>query len=85
MIRIQNIRLSLDYTELDMKKAIGRQLHIPFESIQEIRIRRRSVDARKKDNISFLFTLDVKASGEKKILQKCSRDKDISLTEEKEI
>lgn len=83
MIRIQNIRLSLDYTELDMKKAIGRKLHIPFESIQEIRIRKRSVDARKKDNISFLFTLDVKAAGEKKILQKCARDKDISPAEDK--
>ena len=83
MIRIQNIRLHLDYTELDMKKTVGRKLHIPFESILEIKVRKRSVDARKKDNIHFLFTLDVKASGEKKILQKCAKDKDISLIEEK--
>ena len=83
MIRIQNIRLSLDYTELDLKKAVGRKLHIPFENILEIKLRKRSVDARKKENISFLFTLDVKASGEKKILQKCSRDKDISLIQDK--
>ncbi len=83
MIRINNIRLSLDYTGLDMKKAVGRKLHIPFESIQEIKIRKRSVDARKKENISFLFTLDVKALGEKKILQKCSKDKDISAVIEK--
>ena len=83
MIRIQNIRLNLDYTELDMKKAIGRKLHIPFESMQEIKIRKRSVDARKKDQISFLFTIDVRADGEKKILQKCSRDKDIAFVTDK--
>ncbi|MBR1554655.1 MAG: hypothetical protein IJ644_04595 [Oscillospiraceae bacterium] len=83
MIRIQNIRLNLDYTELDLKKAIGRKLHIPFEDMLEIIIRKRSVDARKKDNISFLFTIDVKTSGEKKILQKCAKDKDISLAENK--
>ena len=83
MIRIQNIRLNLDYTELDLKKAVGRKLHIPFENIQEIRLRKRSVDARKKDSISFLVTLDVKAAGEKKILQKCAKDKDISLVNDK--
>lgn len=83
MIRIQNIKLNLNYTELDLKKAIGRKLHVPFESIQEIRLRKRSVDARKKEHIYFLCTIDVKASGEKKILQKCVKDKDISLVTDK--
>lgn len=78
MIRIQNIKLNLDYTELDLKKAVGMKLHVPFEKIKEIRIRKRSVDARKKDRILFLFTLDVKAENEKKILQKCRNEKDIS-------
>ncbi len=79
MLRIQNIRLPLDYTDTDLKKSVGKKLHIPFEQIQQIQIRKRSVDARKKDNISFLFTLDVKISNEKKVFQKCSKDKDISL------
>ncbi|MDE5753232.1 MAG: hypothetical protein K2H89_01610 [Oscillospiraceae bacterium] len=82
MIRIQNIKLDLDYTDLDLKKAVGMKLHIPFEKIQEIRIRKRSVDARKKERILFLLTLDVKAEGEKKILQKCRNDKDISLVQD---
>lgn len=83
MIRINNIKLNLDYTDLDLKKAVGRKLHIPFEKIQEITIRKRSIDARKKDMILFLFTLDIKADGEKRILQKCSKDKDISLVNDK--
>lgn len=83
MIRIQNIKLNLNYTDLDLKKAVGRKLHIPFEKIQEITFRKRSVDARKKDAILFLATLDVRAEGEKKILQKCSKDKDISLVDDK--
>ncbi|MDE6088431.1 MAG: hypothetical protein K2G25_08610, partial [Oscillospiraceae bacterium] len=85
MIRIQNIKLDLDYTDLDLKKAVGMKLHIPFEKIQEIRIRKRSVDARKKERILFLLTLDVRvrSDSEKKILQKCRHDKDISLIQDK--
>lgn len=85
MIRIQNIKLNLDYTELDLKKAVGMKLHVPFEKIREIRLRKRSVDARKKEKIVFLLTLDVqvKADSEKKILQKCRNDKDISLIQDK--
>ena len=41
MIRINNIKLNLDYTDLDLKKAVGRKLHIPFEKIQEIKLKKR--------------------------------------------
>lgn len=83
MIRIHNIKVHLDYTDADLKKIISRKLHIPAAHILEIRLRKRSVDARKKDTIFFLMTLDVKAVHEKKILQKCSKDKDISLAEDR--
>ncbi|MDE6730517.1 MAG: FAD-dependent oxidoreductase, partial [Oscillospiraceae bacterium] len=85
MIRIQNIKLDLDYTDLDLKKAVGMKLHIPFEKILEVKLRKRSVDARKKEQIIFLATLDVrvKADSEKKILQKCRNDKDVSQIQDK--
>ena len=83
MIRIQNIRLPLDYTEDTLRRAVGQKLHIPFDKIRSIKLRKRSVDARKRDAISFLATLDVKAEGENRILSKTKKDRDISLVTEK--
>lgn len=76
MIRIQNIRLPLNYQERDLRQAAARKLHISDSQIQEVKVRRRSVDARKKDAVTFLFTLDIRTEGERRILQKC-RDKDV--------
>ncbi|MDE5564397.1 MAG: FAD-dependent oxidoreductase, partial [Oscillospiraceae bacterium] len=83
MLRIQNIRLPIDYTNEDLRRAVGRKLHIPFEQIKEIRLRRRSVDARKRGAVTFLMTLDVRADGEQKLLHKLAKDKDIQAVTEK--
>ncbi|MCR5718816.1 MAG: FAD-dependent monooxygenase [Oscillospiraceae bacterium] len=83
MIRIQNIRLPLDYTEDTLCRAAGQKLHIPFEKLKSVKLRKRSVDARKRDAVIFLATLDVKADGESKILSKLKKDRDISLVTEK--
>ena len=83
MIRIQNIRLPLDYTEDTLRRAAGQKLHLPFDKLKSVKLRKRSVDARKRDAIVFLATLDVKAEGESKILSKLKKDRDISLVTEK--
>ena len=78
MIRIQNIRVPLDYTDEQLQHIIGRKLHIPLNQIKFVQLRKKSVDARKKDNITFLLTVDVKADNENKILRVLSKDKDIA-------
>ena len=83
MIRIQNIRLPLDYNEDTLLLLVGRKLHIPFTQIKSVKLRKRSVDARRRDAVSFLATLDVKAEGESRILSKLRNDRDISLANDK--
>ena len=83
MIRIQNIRLPLDYTEDTLRRMVGRELHLPFEKITSVRLRKRSVDARKKDAVTFLATVDVRAEGERGILQRCSKNRNVSAVTEK--
>ena len=83
MIRIQNIRLPLDYTEDTLRRAAGQKLHLPFEKLRSVKLRKRSIDARKRDAIVFLATLDVKAEGESKIIAKLKKDRDIALVTEK--
>ena len=83
MIRIQNIRLPLEYTEDTLRRAAGQKLHLPFDKLKSVRLRKRSVDARKRDAIVFLATLDVKAEGESRILSKLKKERDIALVTEK--
>ena len=83
MIRIQNIRLPLDYTEDTLRRAAGQKLHLPFEKLRSVKLRKRSIDARKRDAIVFLATLDVKAEGDSKIIAKLKKDRDIALVTEK--
>ncbi len=81
MIRIQNVRMPLDYTEDALGQAAAKKLHVPVREILSMKVRRRSVDARKRGQVSFLFSLDITAKQEQHILKKCSGDHDISLVQ----
>ena len=72
MIRVNNIHLSLDYDDKSVRKAVAQQLRIEEKSIKSCTIFRRSVDARKKDNIYFLTTVDAELNiNEDKVCKKC--------------
>jgi hypothetical protein len=72
MIRVNNIHLPLDYTDKTVRKKISKQLKIDENAIKSCNIFRRSVDARKKDNIYFLTSVDVELStNEDKICKRC--------------
>ena len=72
MIRVNNIHLSLDYDDKSVRKAVAQQLRIEEKSIKSCKIFRRSVDARKKDNIYFLTTVDAELNiNEDKVCKKC--------------
>ncbi len=77
MIRIQNLRLPLNYSEHDLYLAAAKKLRIPEGNITSLKVRRRSVDARRRDAVSFLFSLDLSVKQEAQLLKKCSRDNDI--------
>lgn len=72
MIRVNNIHLSLGYDNKSVRKAVAQQLRIEEKSIKSCKIFRRSVDARKKDNIYFLTTVDAELNiNEDKVCKKC--------------
>ena len=67
MLRIANVKLPLSYTESDLKKRAATLLGVP---VLECRLFRRSVDARKKDNVHFIATLDVTVADETAALRR---------------
>lgn len=71
MIRLNNIKIPLDYDGNTLKKAAAKELRIDEKAIESLSLFRRSVDARKKDNIFFLCTLDLTVSvNEDKLLKR---------------
>ena len=59
MIRISQIRLSPDYTPEQLEEKIRKRLRLPAGAVINVRIVRRSVDARKKPNVQIVITADV--------------------------
>lgn len=80
MIRVSGIKLSLDQDESEVKKALLAKLKLKEKDLREYYIFKRSVDARKRENIYFVYTVDAVLVNEDKILSKALKDKDISPT-----
>ncbi|NLM13005.1 MAG: NAD(P)/FAD-dependent oxidoreductase [Epulopiscium sp.] len=77
MIRLSEIKLPIDHTEDDIKNAIVKTLKIANKDLIAYSIYKQSIDARKEE-LYFVYTVDVKMREEKKILKK-SKQK-VSIT-----
>ena len=76
MLRINEIKLPLDYTEEDIKQKAARFMKVQPSDIKSLSVFRRSVDSRKKQDVHFVFTVDVEVDAEeKKILKRCDSKK----------
>lgn len=72
MIKISDMKFPVDYTEKDIQQRISKELRIEKERIKGFSIARRSVDARKKNDVKFIISVNVKVEGdEKKIISRC--------------
>ncbi len=67
MYRIQQVKLPIDHMEEDLLIKAAEALKIKKEEIKELTIFRKSIDARKKDEILFIYALDVDIYKEVKI------------------
>ncbi len=76
MIRINEIKQSLDSTREDLTNACLKVLRIDKDRIKSMTIARQSVDSRKKDNVFFCYTVDVEIDGdEERILKRINSNK----------
>ena len=76
MIRLRDIALSPEHNAHQLQFEAARMLGIPNSKVRQLRIVRRSVDARKKPDVKIIYTVDVAVEGnEKKILRQsgCKR------------
>ena len=74
MIRITQLKLSVNHTEVQLHKKIARTLKCPEGSFS-YEIIRQSLDARHKEDKKFVYTVDVVVPNEKQILKKACEAK----------
>lgn len=76
MIRVNEIRLSLDEEEKILPDKAAKLLKINKKYIESYTIYKKSVDARKKDDVHFTYSLDVTITlDEEQIVAKCKSNK----------
>lgn len=80
MLRITELKLPLDHTEASIKAAIIKRLGISAGELINYVIFRQGHDARKRDSINLVYTLDVETKNQKDILLRMENDTQISLT-----
>ncbi|MGN1142625.1 MAG: NAD(P)-binding protein, partial [Oliverpabstia sp.] len=82
MIRISQIKLPIHHDQSMLVEKICQQLKIHPEDIITWKIIRRSVDARKKPDLKFVYTVEVETNKERKIANRLRKvnDKNLMLT-----
>ncbi len=75
MLRLRNLTLSPEEDRPEkLKKLAGEALGLPPSEIRELRIVRRSIDARKKDRVKLLYTVDVSVEEEDALAENVSAE-----------
>lgn len=82
MIRISQIKLPPEHTGQDLLQRAGKLLKVSPDQIKELHIIKKSIDARKKPELFFVYTIDVLVEKEEKVLVRC-RDKNITTAKKK--
>lgn len=88
MIRLTQLKMKINHTEAMLYEKIANVLHISADDIILVSYVRRSVDARKKPDLFYIYTVDVVVSKEEKVFQNAKKKPDrtvsVSLVEERD-
>jgi uncharacterized FAD-dependent dehydrogenase len=80
VIRITELPLPLDYTPEALRQAVLRRLKIDDADLVDLKLFKRSYDARKKNTgILFICIVDVTVTDEPGVLKRLARDRHISI------
>ncbi|KZR86865.1 NAD(P)/FAD-dependent oxidoreductase [Synechococcus sp. MIT S9504] len=77
MLRLSELRLGLDHSEDDLEQAVLRCLRVPREQLISCQLVKQSIDARRRDRIRIIYSVDVQVRGEKALLRRRSADRRI--------
>lgn len=85
MIRVNEIKLSLEEDEKDILSILVRKLNILESDIKNWKISRKSIDARNKSNIFVVYSIDIEVKDEEKLLKKNHKKNLVKIFEEETV
>lgn len=71
MIRITQVKLPITHTDEDLRIRAAKLLRISEGQIRRLSVVKQSVDARKRDAVSYSYVLDVEADQEERVVRRC--------------
>ncbi|BCW90352.1 hypothetical protein sos41_35200 [Alphaproteobacteria bacterium SO-S41] len=77
MLRIHEVKLPLDHAEPALRQAVLKRLGIPSEQLTDFTVYKRAWDARKKDAIQLIYSVDAVVTDEAAVLKRLARDQHI--------
>ncbi|UYY58847.1 NAD(P)/FAD-dependent oxidoreductase [Sphingomonas sp. S2-65] len=80
MLRLSGLALPLDHAPEAIPAAIAKRLGVEPEAVREYRVFKRGNDARRKNAIQLVYTLDVTLADEAAVLERLANDKDVRAT-----
>ncbi len=75
MLRIYNIPVSIEEGDEPLKNIVSRYLKVSSKSIKKAVLYKKSIDARNKDKIHFIFCVDIEVDSEDKIIKTAKKKK----------
>lgn len=75
MIKITDVPMSLNFDEREMRQTASMKLRVPEKAIKSVAVGRKSVDARRKDSVRFVCTLEVEIDGEAQLIARLKNNK----------
>ncbi|NQY33448.1 MAG: NAD(P)/FAD-dependent oxidoreductase [Alteromonadaceae bacterium] len=78
MLRLTNIKLDLNHNSEELKQAILDKLTINEDQLQNFTVFKRGYDARNKNNISLIYTLEIETIENEMLINKFSKDPQVS-------
>ena len=70
MLRLNQVKIKTEHSRTQLVAKAAEILHVSTEDILDMKMIRRSVDARKKPDIFYSYSLDVTVKNEEKILHR---------------
>lgn len=83
MIRINQLKLPVDHGKQDLEKKAAKLLKIPQDKIKKLTIRRQSIDARKKEELLYIYAVDVQIEGNEASAVRRAKSPNILTVQEK--
>lgn len=83
MIRISQLKMKPGHTEEQLYEKAARSLRTDKNKLQEIHIVKRSIDARKKPEIAYSYTVDVKTENEQRLVRHLKNPQITQVTPQK--